>query len=152
DRQSALLAHNNIVDVADRAQHADAAHVDRLLADRDRPAADVSIAGRDRIDDLRQGKAIGPHPVEIDFDLVFLGFSTERRDIGNTGNDAQLALDNPILDRLELDQVHAGRTFELVAQDLADAARRGYDRGYGCGQGRVFQPVGDLLAHEIVVA
>ena len=52
DGQSALLAHHDIVDVADRAQHADAAHIDRLFTDRDRPAADIGIAGGDRIDDL----------------------------------------------------------------------------------------------------
>ena len=89
---------------------AEAAHVDRLLADRDGAAADVGVAGRDRGDDLRQRQAVGHHPVEIDLGLEFLGLAAEHRDVGDARHDAQLALHHPVLQRLELHQVHARRT------------------------------------------
>ena len=87
-RQAALLAHHDVVDVADRAQHADAAHVDRLFAYRDRAPADIGVAGGNRVDDLRQGEAVGPHAVEVDLGLVFLGFAAQRRDVGDARHDA----------------------------------------------------------------
>ncbi len=151
-RQSALLAHHDIVDVADRAERADAAHVDRLFADRDGAAADIGIAGGNRVDDLRQRQPVGPHAVEIDFGLVFLGLAAQHRNVGDARHDAQFAFHHPVLQRLELDQVHAGRTLELIAQDFADAAGRRNHRRDGRRQRRVLQPVDDLLAHEIVVA
>src|SRR5215475_802813 len=84
DGQAALLTHHDIVYVADRAEYADAAHVDRLLANRDGPPADIGIAGRDRVDDLRQSQAIGPHAVEIDFGLIFLGLAPHHHDVRDT--------------------------------------------------------------------
>src|SRR5262249_8716469 len=74
------------------------------------------------------------------------------QDSRETRHDAQLSLDNPILDRLEPDQVHAGWTFELIAQDFADSAGRRNHRRYRCRQRRIFQPIGDLLAYKIVIA
>src|SRR5262249_13597772 len=124
DRQSALLANDDIVDVADRAKHAHTAHIDRLFTHRDGASADVGVAGRDCIDDLRQRHAVGTHPVEVDFGLVFLGLAAEPCDVRHARNDAEFAFDYPILKRFKLDQVHARWTFELVAQNLADAASR----------------------------
>ena len=151
-RQAALLAHHDVVDVADRAEHADAAHIDRLFAHRDGAAADIGVAGGNRVDDLRQSQAVGPHAIEVDFGLVFLGFAAQRRDVGDTRHDAQFALDHPVLQRLELGQVHARRTLELVAQDFADAAGRRNDRRNDGGQRGILQPVGDLLTHKVIVA
>ena len=102
--------------------HADAAHVDRLLADRDGAAADIGVAGRDRADDLRQRQAVGHHAVEVDLGLEFLGLAAEHQHVGDARHDAQLALDHPVLQRLELHDVHAGRPAQLVAEDLADGA------------------------------
>ncbi len=59
-RNAALLGEHDVADVFERADDADAAHVDRLLADRDRPPADIGVAGRDRRDDLRQASGHGP--------------------------------------------------------------------------------------------
>ena len=84
------------------ADDADAAHVDRLLADRDGAAADIGVAGRDRGDDLRQRQAVGHHAVEIDLGLKFLGLAAEHQHVGDARHDAQLALHHPVLQRLEL--------------------------------------------------
>ncbi len=53
DRKPALVAHDDIADVADGSKRADAAHIDRLFANRDRAAADIGVAGRNCVDDLR---------------------------------------------------------------------------------------------------
>ena len=59
---------------------------------------------------------------------------------------------DPILNGLELDEVHAGRAFELIAQDFADAAGWRDHRRNGRRKRGILQPVRDLLAHEIVIA
>ena len=65
---------------------------------------------------------------------------------------AQPALDHPVLQRPQLDQVHARRTDELVAEDFADRAGRRDDRLHAGRKLDVLQPVERLLAHEVVVA
>ena len=105
-----------------------------------------------RADDLRQRQPVGDHPVEIDLDLVFLGVAAQHRDVGNAGHDPQPPLDDPVLDRLELHHTHAGRAGELIAEDLADAARRRDHRLHARRQLHVLQPVDRLLADEMIVA
>ena len=151
-RQAALLGQHDIVHVLDRGQDAKAAHVHRLLAERNSAAADVGIAGADRRDDLRQGQIEGAHAVEIDLGLEFLGLAAEHEHVGDAGHKAQPALHHPVLDGAELDQVHVGRPDELVAEDFADGAGRRDDRLHAGRQIHVLQPVQRLLAHEIVVA
>ena len=109
-RHAALLRQHDVADVLERADDAEAAHVDRLLADRDGAAADIGVAGGDRGDDLRQRQAVGHHAVEIDLGLEFLGLAAEHEHVGHARHDAQLALHHPVLQRLELHHVHAGRT------------------------------------------
>ena len=151
DRHAALLGQDDVADVLERTDDADAAYVDRLLADRDRPAADIGIAGRNRRDHLRQGQAVGHHPAEIDLGLELLGLAAEHQHVGNAGHDSQPALHHPVLQRLELHDVHAGRPAQFVAEDFADGPCR---RDHGLHAGRQFdvrEPVDDLLAHEVVI-
>ena len=118
-RHAALLGQHDIADVVHRGDDADAADIDRLLADRDGAAADIGIARRNRGHDLRQRQPVGHHAVEIDLGLEFLGLAAEHGDVGDARHDAQLALDHPVLQRLELHDVHARRP---------DAARSGRSR------------------------
>src|SRR5262249_32934065 len=111
-RHAALLGQHDVAHVLERADDADAAHVDLLLPHRDGPAADVGVPGRDRRHDLRQGQAVGHHLVEVDLGLILLGLAAEHRHVGNAGHNAQLALHDPVLQRLQRDEVHAGWTFE----------------------------------------
>jgi hypothetical protein len=73
-------------------------------------------------------------------------------DVGDAGHDAQLALDHPVLQRLEPHDVHARRPRQLVAEDLADAAGGRDHRLHAGRQHRILQPVEGLLAHEMIVA
>ena len=151
-RHAALLGQYDIADVVHRGDDADAADIDRLFADRDGAAADIGIARRNRGHDLRQRQPIGHHAVEIDLGLELLGLSAEHGDVGDTGHDAQLAFDHPVLQRLELHDVHARRPGKLVAKDFADASG-GRDHRQDAGrQNRILQPVDGLLTNEMIVA
>src|SRR5258708_14887663 len=95
---------------------------------------------------------IGNDGVEIDLGVEFVGFPAEDGDVGDTGHDAQLAFDHPVLERLEPHDVHAQRPRQLVAKDLADAPG-GRDNWLDTGwQDRILQPVECLLTHEMIVA
>src|SRR5829696_1987964 len=151
-RHAALLGQYDIADVVHRGDGADAADIDRLFADRDGAAADIGIACRNRGHDLRQRQPVGHHAVEIDLGLELLGLSAEHGDVGDTGHDAQLAFDHPVLQRLELHDVHARRPGKFVAKDFADASG-GRDHRQDAGrQNRILQPVDGLLTNEMIVA
>ena len=83
-RHAVDLSQHDILDVADpptlgqigvaaAIHQADAADVDRLLADSDLAAADIDVGVAERADDLRQRDAVGVELVEIDVDVVLLG-------------------------------------------------------------------------------
>ena len=120
---TALLGEHDVANILQRLHNTDAADIDRLLAHRDGAAADVGIARRNGIQDLRQSHAVGHHAVEIDLDLELLALAAQHQHVGNTGDGAQPAFHNPVLERLELHQVHAWRALELVAKYLADGSR-----------------------------
>src|SRR6185437_14755927 len=50
--------------------------------------------------------------VEIDLGLELLGLAAEHQNVGHTRHDPQPALHHPVLQRLELHDVHAGRALE----------------------------------------
>ena len=151
DRHAVALREHRLLDIADRSDYADAAHVHGLLPERDRAAADVGVAHRKCADDLRQRQPVGHHLVEVDLGLILLGLAAERRDVGNARHDAQAPLHDPVFDGLELQQIHVGRPDELEAHDLAYAARRRDDRLHALRKGGVLQPIDGLLASKIVV-
>ena len=95
---------------------------------------------------------MGHHAVEVDLGLEFLGFSPQHGDVGDAGHDAQLAFDHPILQRLEPHDVHARRSRQLVAKDLADAAGGRDHRQHAGRQHRILEPVEGLLTHKMIVA
>src|SRR5712671_5263140 len=146
-----LLREHNVAHVLKAAHIAKAANIDRLLADTQRPPSHIGIAGRDGVYNLRQGQAEGHHAVEVDLGLVFFRLAAEREHIRDARHDTQLALDHPVLQRLEFDQVHARWTLQLVAIDLAYRTGRRDHRLHAVGQHYAGQPIDRLLADEIVV-
>ena len=97
-------------------------------------------------------RPIGPHPVEVDLGLEFLGLAAQHQHVGDAGHEPQPALDHPVLQGAKLDQVHAGRAGELIAEDFADRAGRRDHRLDARRQFDVLQPVERLLPDEMVVA
>ena len=112
----------------------------------------LELLARDRGDDLRQREVEGPHAVEIDLGLEFLGLAAEHQHVGDAGHQPQPALHHPVLQGAKLDQVHVRRPDQLVAEDFADRAGRRDHRLHAGRKLDVLQPVERLLPHEIVVA
>src|SRR5262249_37170702 len=139
-------------DVFQRPDNTEATDIDRLLAHRDRSAANIGVVGRDRVDDLRYRYSEGAHAIEVDLGLKLLCLAAEHQHVGHPRHHAQPALHHPVLQRLELNQVHVGRPFELVAEDLADGARWRDYWLHPLRQVGIPQSIYRLLAYEVVVA
>jgi len=127
-----------------RPDDTDPAHGDRLLADGDRAAAHIGIARRHRANDLRQRQAMRDHPIEIDFGLKFLGPAAQDQHVGHAWNDAQPALNHPVLQRLEMHDIDFGGALDT-------AGRRDHRLHPGRKNG-VLEPVDGLLPDKVVVA
>ena len=123
DRHAIVLAEHHIADVVNVAQQADAANVDRLLADVDRAPTDIDVGVANGRKQLRQGHVVGLQLGQICLHVVFLGGPTPSHDLGHTGHGEQAARDDPVLNRAQRGQAHGGRTNQLVAQDLTHQAR-----------------------------
>src|SRR5207247_935268 len=65
-RLAALLRQYDTADIFQGPDNTEATNIDRLLAHRDRSAANIGIVGGDRVDDLRYRNAEGPHAIEVD--------------------------------------------------------------------------------------
>ena len=80
----------------------DAAHDRGLRPEIDGLAADIDVAVVERLQHLRQGEAVGEQLVEIDGDLVGLCLAAPAGDIDDARHRLEAALENPVLDRLEV--------------------------------------------------
>src|SRR5262249_17547548 len=149
---AALLGQHDVADVVQRSHNADAAHIDRLFAHCDRSAADIGVVGGNCVDDLRYRNAEGPDASEINLGLKLLGLATEHQHVGHSRHHAQPALHHPVLQRLELYEVHVAWPFELVAEDLADRAGWRDHRLHALRQVGLPQAIYRLLAYEVIVA
>ena len=89
--------------------------------------------------------------VEIDLDLIFLRVAAENGHVGDAGRRSAAALDHPVLQRLQLHHIHAGRAGQLITKiSLMPPA----GEMTGCtpvGQVHVFQPVDGLLTNEMII-
>src|ERR1700676_2499334 len=101
----------------------DAANVDGLLSDIDRPPADVDIGVIDGADQLRDHDVVGVELVAIDVDLEFLRRPAPRIDLDDARHPQQTANYDPLLNRAEVGQTEMWWTNDLIAEDFADKAR-----------------------------
>src|SRR5262249_7079597 len=123
NRNSARLgAQHDVLDVGYLRDQADAANVDRLLADVDRAAPDVDVGIAEGVQDLLQRHAISVELVQIDLDIVRLGRAAPGHNLDHPGNRQQPALNDPILERAQIRQAEVLRPNQLVAIYLADQA------------------------------
>ncbi len=55
------------------------------------------------------GDVVGAQPIRIEHDLVLAHHAADARDLGHVGHGLQLVLQEPVLQRAQLRQVHACR-------------------------------------------
>ena len=103
---------------------ADAADDRGLRADIHGVAADIDVGVADRLQQLRQGQAVGDQLVEIDLYFIGLGLATPAGDVDDAGHRAESPLQHPVLQRLEVEHTVVRRSLQPVAVDLAHRAER----------------------------
>src|SRR5208282_5668515 len=128
-----LVALDQIV-VAAVVDQADAANIDRLLADGDFAAADVDIGVAQRGDDLGNGDIIGFELGRIELDMEFLGGAAPGVDLHDAGNGQQPARDDPVLDGAQIGQAEMLRSGDFIAENFAGETGLLNLRNLGAGQ------------------
>src|SRR5262249_28728801 len=123
DRRAVARGDGDAPDVVEFLYQAEAAHDVPVRAVLYVGAARVLVAGLQRVQDVLQGQAVRPQLPGVDQHLVLLGRATEPDDVDDPGHRAQAALDDPVLDRLQLGERHLWRPFEPVPVDLSHRRR-----------------------------
>ncbi len=151
NRIAAALRHHGVGEVVDRPDQPDAADHRRLRADVDGIAADIDVGIADGLQQLRQRQAVGDQLVEVDLQLVGLGLAAPAGDIDHARHGAEAALQNPVLQRLEVEHAVIRRSDQPVAVDFADRAERRNPRLHVARQRRhLRQPVQHLLQRLVI--
>ena len=146
-----LRRHDDLLDIAQRLDEAEPADRDPVVALGDVPASGVGVVVRHGVEHLLQGQVVGAQPGRVDRDLVLLGAAAPGHHVGDARNLLVLALEHPVLERLQLDERQALR-FEGVPVDLADDAGQGAELGFGVGrQLGLREAFLGLLARPVIV-
>src|ERR1700722_13853374 len=133
----------DLVDIVEQADAADDVGLGVLI---DNVAADIDIAFANGIEYIQRGDAEVGQQHRVDPDLIGLDPAAEADDVGYTGDGAQFAVDDPILDGLQFAGV-AEAAFDGIAEYFAGRAGGRLDVGVDVvGQVGVVQEVVDLLA------
>ena len=119
DRDALLLVDDHVLDVVDVLEEADAADGVGLLADVHPLPADVLVGVLDGADQLRERHVLAAQPVGVDPHVVLLRFAAEGDDVDDAGNLLELAFEDPVLRRLQVEQ-RVALADDVVAEQLAD--------------------------------
>ena len=120
-RRTLLRGDDDLLDVAERLDQSDAADHQRVLALTEITAAGIRVARGDRVEHLLQREVVRAQASRIDGHLVLLDAATPRHDVHDPRDLAELALERPVFERLQLHERH-GLRLERVAVHLADHA------------------------------
>ncbi len=150
-RIAARLRHHGVGEIVDRPDQADAAHDGRLLANIDGVAADIDVGVADRLEQLRQRQTVGDELAEVDLDLIGLALATPPGDVDDPRHRAEAALENPVLNGLEVEHAVVRRADQTVAEDLADRAERRDLRLHVARQRRELRQAVQHLLQRLVI-
>ena len=90
-------ADDDLLDVVDRRDQADATHDQPRAVRLEDVAADVDIAVADGGDDGAEGQVVGAETIRIDVDLILLDVAADGRDFGHAWDGIELVADEPVL-------------------------------------------------------
>src|SRR5207237_6698150 len=93
---------HGVADVVHRADLADRAYDRRLRADIHRVGADVDVGVVQPVEHLLQRQPVGQQAVEVDGDVEGLGLAAPAGDVDHAGNRLEAALQEPVLDGLQI--------------------------------------------------
>ena len=141
----------NVFHLSDGAEKAQAADVDALIAHGQIIAADVGVARADSGNDLGQGHVVLQQFLRINFRDVFARAAAKGRDIDNSRNLLDLALDEPIFRSLQFVERVSG-TGQAITIDFSYGRPGRKLRGQVCRQSDLLQAVQGLLAVPQIIA
>jgi hypothetical protein len=151
DRRPLLGRDHDVGDVVGRLDEADAADGEGVLPAGDVAAAGVGIVGGHGVEDLLEGEVVAAQPPRVDGDLILLDAAAPGDDVHHARDLPELALEDPVLERLQLHE-RQGLRLEGVAIDFPDHAGERAEAGLGIrrdfGLADTFL---DLLARPVVV-
>ena len=151
DRRAVVHGHDDVADVLGRLNASQSAHVVKLAALRVEAAAGVAVVRAERADDQRHRQADRGHLRRIEQHLILHRRTAEAGVVRDAGNGFVLALDHPILERLQLHRRAVG-TFEHVAENQSRRREeRRHARRDSVGQRHVREALQRLLAREVAV-
>ena len=104
DGDAAGRRDDDVLEVGERLDEADAAHDRPRAVGFEHVSADVLVAVADRLDDAAERQVVGAQAVRIDVDLVLLDVAADRRDLGDARHRVQLIADEPVLQRPQVAQ------------------------------------------------
>ena len=132
-RNAGLSGHQwNGAKIVERLQVTGSAHHVLGLAQLQHRAAGLLVRLLYRVDHFRLGNVVSAHPVGIEHDLILADHAADARDFRHVGDRLQLVLEEPVLQRAQLRQVHLSRAVDQrVFVDPADASGIGAERCFG---------------------
>ena len=95
-----------------------------MRSDIDGIAADVDIGIADGLQQLRQGQSVGDELVEVDLQFIILGLAAPAGDVDDPRHRAKAALQNPVLQRFQVEHAVVRRPGQAVSIDFSDRAER----------------------------
>ncbi len=117
-------ADNNVTDVFGVAHQAEAAHVIELAALRVESAAGVGVVGGERVNDLRNGEVIAVKARGIEQHLILHDRAAEAGVVGDAVHRAIGALDDPVLEGLQLLRAAVGALDNVAIDEAAGTEER----------------------------
>ena len=149
--QSALLIHDNVLNIRDIGQQPDTAHDIRLPVFFDHVAPHVQVILGHGVINFRGSKPVFLHLHRVHHNLVGFFAPAEGHNIGHARHGPQLAVNHPVLNRKQFAGVARFR-LERIAENLTRrAVRRLNIRLYAFGQRDTAEEVVDLLPGKKVL-
>ena len=127
DRRAPMRVEQDRFDFPFVLHAAEAAHRVLLGGMLNETGAEVIVVVADTLENVAQRQAAALQAIRVDHDFVLLGEATPGVDVGDAGDGAQLVLDLPVVERLQLH----GAVAVALDRVLVDLAERGGDRPHG---------------------
>src|SRR5262245_61735298 len=118
-RHAGTFGDDDVANILNRAEEADAPDDELLFTLFDVTSAGVHVAAFERAEYLMERHTVGFHPHEVGCYLVLLDKAPAAHDVGHSWNELEVSFHNPVLDAAEFRGIVMVR-LQIDAEDLAD--------------------------------